>query len=137
MRRALPLVLAVAAATGCGGGEPRANVPRPPAPVMLSAAVHDSFVEVSPRAVGAGPIEVVVSNLSARPQRVTFETADSATRSGRRASTQVIPPQGTGQVTLDAVRGRYVVRVDDRAVRAARVRVGPRRPSSQNQLLLP
>jgi hypothetical protein len=137
VRRPLLLVAATVAIAGCGGGEPRANLPRPPAPATISAAIHDSFVQVSPRVIGGGPIRLLVANLSSRPQRVTFESADSSTRSGLRASTRVIPPQGTGGVTLDAVRGRYVVRVDDRAVRAARVRVGPRRRSSQNQLLLP
>jgi hypothetical protein len=130
--RRLPILLALAAA-GCGGGAPRANVDRPAAPAMLSAAIHARSVEVSPTRIGAGEIVLVVSNQSARPQRVTFESDGP----GQRASTATIPPQGTGRLTIDARRGGYAVHVDDRTVRAAHVRVGAPRPSAQNRLQLP
>jgi hypothetical protein len=135
--RRLPIALALAAA-GCGGGAPRADVDRPATPAMLTAAIRDRSVQVSPTRIGAGEIVLVVSNQSTRPQRVTFESDElGATRSGQRASTATIPPQGTGRLTIDARRGGYAVHVDDQAVRAAHVRVGAPRPSAQNQLLLP
>jgi hypothetical protein len=137
--RRLPIALALAAAAaGCGGGAPRANRDRPPTPAMLTAAIHDRFIQVSPARIGAGELVLVVSNQSTRPQRVTFESDElGSTSSGQRASTATIPPQGTGRLTIDAGRGGYAVHVDDRAVRAAHVRVGAPRPSAQNQLLLP
>jgi hypothetical protein len=125
-------------AAGCGDTEPRTNLPRPPAPVTLTAAIHDGLVQVSPARVGAGPIVLIVSNQTRRPQRVTFETDElGGDRPGRIASTPVIAPQGTGRLMIDARSGRYAVHTRERTIRAARVNVGPRRPSSQNDLLLP
>jgi hypothetical protein len=125
-------------AAGCGDTEPRTNLPRPPAPITLTGAIHDSRVQVSPARVGAGPIVLIVSNQTTRPQRVTFETDElGGDRPGRTASTPVIAPNATGRLTIDARSGRYAVHTRERTIRAARVNVGPRRPSSQNDLLLP
>ena len=135
-------VAAVAAlallAAACGGTEPRSNVPRPPAQATLTAAVHDDFVQVSPAAVGAGPIILVVSNQTAKPQRVTFETDElGSDQPGITASTPVIAPQGTGRLSINPRTGRYAVHAANRRIRAAHVRVGAPRESSQNDLLLP
>ena len=125
-------------ATACGGSEPRQNLDRPAAPITLTAAVHDDVIQVSPAVTGAGPIVLIVSNQTAKPQRVTFETDELGGRTGgNTASTPVIEPQGTGRLSIDARTGRYAVHVQDRTVRAAHVKVGPPRKSSQNQLLLP
>jgi hypothetical protein len=143
MRAGVAVALVLAGSAGvvaCGGsGEPRANLNRPPAPVTLTAAVHDRFVQVSPAAVGAGPVNLVVANQSRRPQVVTFETADVPGNGqvGRRASTPRIAPRGTGRLSLNARQGDYTVHVGRRAVRVAHVKVGPRRASSQNDVLLP
>jgi hypothetical protein len=136
---AAALVLAGAAwLAGCGDTQPRANDDRPAVPVMMTAAVHDDVVQVSPTSVGAGPITLVVSNQSTRPQRVTFETDELGARTaGRRASTATIAPQDTGRLTIDARTGRYSVHVADRTIRAASVRIGPPRASGQDRLLLP
>ena len=131
------VVLALIAA-GCGGGAPRTNADRPPAPVTMTAAIHERGLEVSPASVGAGPIVLVVSNQTSRPQRVTFETDElGASRPGTTASTQQIAPHGTGRLSIDAHTGRYSVHAGDRTIRAAHVRIGARRRSSQDQLLLP
>jgi hypothetical protein len=140
MRRSVAVALSCAGVAACGGnGEPRKNANRPPRPVTLTAAVHDRFVQVSPAAVGAGPVNLVVSNQSRRPQVVTFETANvpGNGKVGRRASTGRIAPRGTGRLSIEAVQGDYMVHVADRTVRVAHVKVGPRRASSQNDLLLP
>ena len=137
MRRVAVIGLVFAA--GCGGSEsPRKNLNRPAPPVNMTAAVQDDVVRVSPRTVGAGRIVLVVSNQSDRPQKVTFETDElGGTRGGNRASSPTIAPRGTGRLTIDARQGTYAVRVDDDAIRAARVLIGPPRESGQNQLLLP
>ena len=142
MRRPLAAALVLAGSAGvaaCGGSDTRVNAERPPKPVTLTAAVHKRFVQVSPGAVGAGQIILVVSNQTARPQTVTFETADVPGNGqvGRRASTPRIAPQGTGRLTIDAREGDYKVHVGDRTVRVAHVKVGPRRASAQGDLLLP
>ena len=83
-------------------------------------------------------IVFVVSNQSAKPQKVTFETDELGGRTGgRRASSPTIAPSGTGRLTIDAREGAYSVHVGDRTIRRARVKVGPPRPSGQDRVLLP
>ena len=136
MRRIALIALVVAA--GCGSEPQRENLERPAPPVIMTAAVHDDTIRVSPRAVGAGQIELVVSNQSDAAQTVTFETDELGGRlGGNRASSSSIPAGGTGRLKIDARQGVYSVSVEDDAIRAARVRIGPPRESGQNQLLLP
>jgi hypothetical protein len=138
VRLALALASTVLLATACGDTEPRTNLPRPAAPVTLTAAVHDDVIQVSPAVTGAGPIVLLVSNQTSKPQKVTVETDElGGMTGGNTASTPVIAAGSTGRLSIDARSGRYAVHVQDRTVRAARVTVGPPRKSSQNQLLLP
>ncbi|HET6548207.1 MAG TPA: hypothetical protein VFG79_07125 [Solirubrobacter sp.] len=138
MRRIAFIGLGVLAAAGCGGGEPRENLARPPVPITMTAAIQDDVVRVSPASVGAGPIRLVISNQSDRPQTVTFETDELGGKMGGvRATSRKIVAHGTGGLTIDARRGTYSVHVGDRAIRPARVEVGPPRPSAQNRVLLP
>jgi hypothetical protein len=125
-------------ATACGDTEPRQNLPRPPAPITLTAAVRNDKILVSPAVTGAGPIVLLVSNQTGKPQRITFETDELGGRiGGNTVSTPVIAPRGTGRLSINARTGNYAVHTRDRTIRAARVKVGPPRPSSQNDLLLP
>ena len=136
VRRAVLIALVFAA--GCGSSPQRENLERPAPPVVMTAAVQDDVIRVSPRAAGAGQIQLVVSNQSDAPQTVTFETDELGGRlGGNRASSSEIAAGGTGRLTIDAREGTYAVRVEDDAIPAARVRIGPPRESGQNQLLLP
>ncbi|MDA0180433.1 hypothetical protein OJ997_09025 [Solirubrobacter phytolaccae] len=138
MRRAVSLATVTVLLAGCGGSDRRVNEPRPAPLVNMTAAVQDGVIRVSPRTVGAGQIVLIVSNQSDRPQRVTFATDElGGTRGGRTASTPIIPAKATGRLTIDAREGRYSVSVRDDGIRAARVFVGPPRPSGQNRVLLP
>jgi len=138
VRIAAVAATAAVLATACGDTEPRSNVDRPPAPVTLTAAVHDDRIQVSPAVTGAGPIVLLVSNQTAKPQRITFETDELGGRTGgNTVSTPVIAPQGTGRLSINARTGNYAVHTRDRTIRAARVKVGPPRKSSQNDLLQP
>jgi|tagenome__1003787_1003787.scaffolds.fasta_scaffold20710817_2 hypothetical protein len=139
MARVLAAALLLAGLAACAAGKPRTNVARPATPVTLTAAVHERFVQVSPTRVGAGQIDLVVSNQTGRSQTVTFETSDvpGDGKVGRRASTPRIRPDATGRLTIDARRGDYLVHVGDRTVRVAHVTVGPPRGSAQDRLLLP
>jgi hypothetical protein len=141
-RRLLAAALALAGTAGvaaCGSGGPRKNVDRPPTPVTLTGAIHERFVQISPARVGAGPITLVISNQTRRTQTVTMETDNPAGSNtvGHTVSTSPIRPQATGRLTINAHRGDYLVHVEARRIAAARVRVGKRRESSQNDLLLP
>ncbi len=142
MRRRLLAALALAGTAGvaaCGGSEPRKNLNRPPAPITLTGAIHPRRVQISPARVGAGPVTLVISNQTRRTQTVTMETSNPAGSDtiGHKASTQPIRPQATGRLTINARRGDYMVHVGDRTIAVAHLTVGKRRPSSQNQLLLP
>lgn len=125
-------------AFGCGSSEPRTNLPRPAPPVTMTAAVQSDVVRVSPQAVGAGQVTLIVSNQSTRAQKVTFQTDElGGAKAGTRATSPEIPAGATGRVTLKLRQGNYSVSVADDAIRAARVRVGPPRRSGQDDLLLP
>ena len=121
--RSATFLLVLLGLAACGS-ETRVNRERPPAPINVTAAIHPSRVQVSPATFGAGPIVLIVSNQSSRAQAVTFETAGRA--AGITSSTGSISPRGT-----------YSVRVGDRTIRPARVVVGAKRPSAQDDLLQP
>jgi hypothetical protein len=132
------VLIGVLLLAGCGGSGQRDNELRPPVPVVMTAAIQDDVVRVSPRSVGAGPITLVVANQTDAPQTVRFETDElGSERGGNRASSPEIAPRGTGRLTIDAREGTYAVRVSDEAIRAAQVEIGPERESGQDRVLLP
>jgi hypothetical protein len=133
-RRLLLLLAAAATLAGCGSTHTYANNDRPPSPVTISGSINSSQVRITPRSIGAGPLVILMANLTDRPQRLRFETGGSGP--GIR-STTVIPPEGTGQLQVDAPKGSYVVSVRDGSVKPASLNVGAERPSAQNTLLEP
>ena len=85
----------LAVMAGCGGSEQRENELRPPVPVVMTAAIQDDVVRVSPRASAPGTITLVVSNQTDEPQTVTFETDElGGERGGNRASSPRIAAEG-------------------------------------------
>jgi hypothetical protein len=136
--RRIALLALVFAAAGCGSEPQRENLNRPPPLVVMTAAISEDVIRVSPRTVGAGPIELVVSNQSGSSQRVTFETDELGGRQGgNTASSSRIVSGGTGRLKIDVREGTYAIRVADDAIRPARVLIGPKRESGQDRLLLP
>lgn len=131
---ALALAGCVPAVAGCGSSSTNATGDRPPSPVMVSAAIDHSHVRLSPASVGAGPVQIVVANLTPRSQRLTFETAGLG--AGIR-STATVGPNDTTQMQLNPRRGHYQLSVHDRSVAGATLVVGAARPSAQNKLLEP
>lgn len=139
-RVALVLVGSVVAlpVTGCGGGDDFKNKPRPPVPIQLSGVINSNSVSVEPRQVGAGPITLVIANLSDQSHVVTLEGGpkDTSERVGP------INPQDTGTIQETLQQGTYTVKVGSaraaaRAVAPATLEVGPKRKSSADQVLLP
>jgi hypothetical protein len=136
--RRIVLLAAVIALAGCGGSDTRQNRLRPPIPVTLTGVIHEDGIQVSPARVGAGTVVLVLSNQSKAPQTVTFETDELGGKpGGTTASSPVIAPASTGRLTIATREGTYSVHTADDSIRAARVKIGPPRKSSQNDLLLP
>jgi hypothetical protein len=139
-RVALVLVGSVAAlpVAGCGGGDDFKNKPRPPAPIQLSGVINNTTVSVEPSQVGAGPVTLVIANLSHQSHTVTLEGGPKDT------SEQVGPinPQDTGTIQETLQQGTYTVKAGSdraaaRAISPATLEVGPKRKSSADQVLLP
>jgi hypothetical protein len=132
---------AIAAAVvlaGCGASADSRTDPRPPAPIILTASISDQRVSVSPRRFGAGPISLIVTNQTKTAQRVTLESVDAAGQGpGLKQETAPISPRDTATLKATVAPGRYSVHVAGDAIDAAALRVGPQRPSAQNDLLQP
>ncbi|MEA2394875.1 MAG: hypothetical protein QOJ82_2766 [Solirubrobacteraceae bacterium] len=139
-RRAAAAASAGAAAVlvACGAAADYRNDPRPPSPIVLTAAISDRSVSVSPRAFGAGPISLVVTNQTATAQRVILESASRpGAGPGLRQETAPISPRDTATLDAEVEPGRYTVHVEGDGITAARLRVGGKRASAQNELLQP
>lgn len=121
----------LAAVSGCGA-EDFKNDARPPAPIEVSALVTDSAIEVGPQQVGGGVVNVTVSNQTDEATGLAFEGPTDA-------ETQTVPPGGVLTAKLELDEGDYEVAATGESARSSmtKLAVGPERPSSQNELLLP
>jgi hypothetical protein len=131
---AVLLVATAALVAGCGSSTNYANDPRPPALVTITCAIVHNQVRVSPNAFGAGPVMLVVANLTSSSQQLTITGTASGAVIGQ---TGPINPGSTATLQLDLTAGAYALTPDDPNVAAGRIVVGPSRPSSQNQVNLP
>jgi hypothetical protein len=137
-RRTVPITLAGACAlalgaAGCGSSGSYKNAPRPPAPIVITAAIVPHQVSVSPRRFGAGPITLIVTNETNASQQLTL----AATSSGFNGQTGPINPGDTASLKADLAQGNYTVKVQRDGIRPAKLTVGRERASAQNQLLQP
>jgi hypothetical protein len=133
--RGRALLVAVALATAlavgaCGGRDDFENNPRPPVPEEVSVKIARDGVAVSPRDFGAGLVNFTIANL-------TTGTGTLAISGPIDASSDEIPPAGTGSIKVDMKTGAYEASVSGIAVKPFNFTVGPERESGQNELLLP
>jgi hypothetical protein len=138
-RRAAAIAIAGVVALGaaaCGMTEQRKNEPRPPTRIVLTGSISTDRVSISPRRFGAGPVSLIVANLTDTSQQVTLEAADR-TKAGVRQETAPINPRDTAELRADLGTGRYRLRVTGSGIAAATLRVGRPRRSAQNDLLQP
>ncbi|MGH2994521.1 MAG: hypothetical protein ACRDL1_13450 [Solirubrobacterales bacterium] len=132
-RLVLPAGLAALAlaVVGCGA-EDRRNEPRPPSPAEVSAKVGEDKVVVSPSRFGAGLAVFSISNQTDDIVQLALEGPTEA----------VSAPIEAGSVTdtfkVPMLEGEYAVSAGEESrARPAELLIGPKRPSSQNELLLP
>lgn len=116
------------------------NATRPPTPIVISAAISDQQVSISPKRFGAGPITLLISNQSNATQQVTLETSDTP-GSGEPGATAVktgpINPSETASVKAVVREGVYELHTAGDDVEPVTLTIGPERPSAQNDLLQP
>lgn len=123
---------------GCGPESQYANRKRPPSPITLTAYIGHGRVSVSPARFGAGPIMLVVTNQTPHAQQLTLESDQlGSDKPGITQSTGRINPQETATIQADVRTGAYIVHTANDGVHPARLVVGKRRSSAQNELLLP
>lgn len=136
---AAALAVAVAPATGgCGADDEFANDARAPTRLTLSASITPANVTVSPSRLGAGPIELIASNLTSTSQRLTLRSEGSrGAAQPLQQRTGPINPGDAASLTADLVQGTYRLTAGSGAVAPATIRVGPPRPDAQDQLLQP
>jgi hypothetical protein len=135
-RAAAAAIAAALALAACGTTTERRNVPRPPTRIVVTGSISTDRVSVSPRRFGAGPVSLVVANLTDTSQQVTLETANRD-RPGIRQQTAPINPRDTAELRADLGTGRYLVKVSGGGIESATIRVGKRRRSAQDDLLQP
>jgi hypothetical protein len=133
---ALAAVVFAGAIAGCGDDGDYKNNPRPPRPIVLTASISDKAINVSPAHFGAGPVSLIITNLTRAPQQITFRS-DEGGAGAFEQSTGPINPGDAATVKADVPEGSATVKVAAREIKAAVVSVGPQRKSSQDELLLP
>ena len=123
---------------GCGGGDDFKDKPRPAVPVQLTGAITERAVSVQPNKVGAGPVTLIIANLSDQSHTVTLEGGP------KNVSEQVGPinPQDNARIQETLEEGTYTVKAgSDEAsfneIRSATLHIGPPRKSSSDRVLLP
>ena len=133
----LPLAALIVA--GCGTKERTANELRPPVPIQLNASLMPKKISLSPSQIGGGPITLVVSNLTATEQRITFGANSPSGTSELRIDSQsaTIAPNNTASMKAELSDGTYSLSVEGESIPTAVLNVSGERPSAQNDLMLP
>jgi hypothetical protein len=117
---------------GCGNSKERTSNLRPPVPVNVAVEIGQARASVSPRTIGAGPMIMTASNQTNASRQVTVDGPQL------KRSVGPINPGDTAQLKVTLQSGSYTISADGGSgVKPATLRVGPKRPSAQNQLLQP
>lgn len=121
--------------SACGrvDAKDKPSAARPPVEMLVSAAITDRGVHLSPAEIGGGPVRIVVSNQSARTVKAALVRDDGGT-----TSTQYkIDPGQNAAIRAEVKRGDYRLIAGKNEAQGASLAVGARRPSSDGELLLP
>jgi hypothetical protein len=121
--------------TGCGSSDFK-NKPRPAVPLDLTGVIQENRVTVSPNKVGAGPIQITVSNQTKDAHTLTLEGESVRERVGP------INPLDTATIQKTLREGTYEVRAGSSVavaheIKPATLVIGKPRKDSNNQLLTP
>jgi hypothetical protein len=135
VRACAGLAVAAALIAGCGD-EDFKNEARAPVRVALTGVIQDDKVTVSPAKIGAGPVEITISNQTDSERTITLEGESITEEQGP------VQPGDTATIQRTLAPGEYEVRAGSkRAVRKeiqpAVLRIGKERENSNNELLQP
>jgi hypothetical protein len=135
MRACAGLAVAAAIVAGCGEDDFK-NEARAPVREALTGVIQDDKVTVSPSRIGAGPVEITISNQTKADHSVTLEGESIVERQGP------VEPGGTVTIQKTLTRGNYEVKAGSekavpKEIRPAILRIGKDRQNSNNDLLLP
>ena len=135
MRPWAGLAIAAALLAGCGE-EDFKNEARAPVREALTGVIQDDKVTVSPAKLGAGPVEITISNQTKADHTVTLEGESIVEREGP------VEPGGTLTIQKTLAQGSYEVKAGSekavpKEIRPAILKIGKERKNSNNDLLLP
>jgi hypothetical protein len=120
---------------GCGK-EDFKNEARAPVREALTGVIQDDSVTVSPSKLGAGPVEITISNQTDARYSITLEGKSIVERQGP------VEPGDTATIQKTLRPGTYEVKAGSakavrREIRPAILTIGKERKNSNNDLLLP
>jgi hypothetical protein len=131
---ALAAIVVTIPLAGCGSSKHYVNAPRQPSTLIITVAIDNGRVLVSPTHIGAGPVQLTMANETQASQQVTVASDQPGVLQEHAGP---INPGNTASLKADLSTGNYSVKVDGSSIQAATIAVGGQRPSSQNQLLQP
>jgi len=120
---------------GCGD-EDFKNEARAPIREALTGVIQDDAVSVSPSKVGAGPVEITISNQTDSAHSITLEGKATVDR------TEPVQPGDTATIQKTLRPGSYEVKAGSsqavtQEIRPAVLKIGKSRKNSNNDVLLP
>jgi hypothetical protein len=135
VRACAGLAVAAALIAGCGD-EDFKNEARAPVRVALTGVIQDDKVTVSPAKIGAGPVEITISNQTDSERTITLEGESITEQQGP------VQPGDTATIQKTLAPGNYEVRAGSRKavrkeIQPAVLRIGKERENSNNELLQP
>jgi hypothetical protein len=135
VRACAGLAVVAALIAGCGEDDFK-NEARAPVRLALTGVIQDDKVTVSPAKIGAGPVEITISNQTDSVRTVTLEGESISERQGP------VQPGDTATIQKTLEQGSYEVKAGSskavvKEIRPAVLRIGKERQNSNNDLLLP
>jgi len=120
---------------GCGEDDFK-NEARAPVRVALTGVIQDDRVTVSPAKIGAGPVEITISNQTDSERTITLEGESITEQQGP------VQPGDTATIQKTLEPGSYEVRAGSKKavrkeIQPAVLRIGKARKNSNNELLQP
>jgi hypothetical protein len=135
IRACAGLAVVAALMAGCGEDDFK-NEARAPVRLALTGVIQDDKVTVSPAKIGAGPVEITISNQTDSIRTITLEGESVIEREGP------VQPGATATIQKTLEPGSYEVRAGSKRalrkeIQPAVLTIGKERANSNNDLLLP